>query len=342
MRDPQRPQPANKPPAPTTPAPVQDQLPNSVFSTLPRQVTCDFSLEHRGRHPDSDGVPSHVRSDLRGWLILTARWKHLASRLQAAALLPLLSLDSSRSILDVGCGRGGISNLLACKGHFVVCVDQDTMALANVRALSRELRTTERIALVRADLVALPFRDSAATDLICNSVLEHLEEPEAVLHECARVLTEDGSFGLTTPNRSYRFASRLAQAWRIVLRWPNWLKRFVLTPELALASDIDTAREHLEVRFLHKVLFDEEEIRRLLDGESFEILNSSQYMVFLGAIFHDISYGFRGMRTGLWPYLMRVMAKGDRLLDRPGKGIAIAARLNSSLHGSHSQRVETP
>jgi len=49
----------------------------------------------------------------------------------------------------------------------------------------------------------LPFRNGSINMLSANMVVEHLQEPEAVLGEVSRVLAQEGRFVFSTPNRRH-------------------------------------------------------------------------------------------------------------------------------------------
>jgi SAM-dependent methyltransferase len=57
----------------------------------------------------------------------------------------------------------------------------------------------------------LPFPDATFDIVVCDNVLEHLEDPERVLREIARVLNPGGLFLAKTPNRTHymTFIARL-------------------------------------------------------------------------------------------------------------------------------------
>jgi SAM-dependent methyltransferase/uncharacterized protein YbaR (Trm112 family) len=98
-------------------------------------------------------------------------------------------------ILDIGCGDGAATALLAhqAAGHTVIGTDWSQMALA--RARSRGLT------LLRASIDgALPFMDGVFDVIVLSEIIEHLVDPDDALDEAIRVLRPGGSLFLSTPN----------------------------------------------------------------------------------------------------------------------------------------------
>lgn len=98
-----------------------------------------------------------------------------------AALEPL-ALDSRDRILDVGCGTGELSRVLAAEspGEVIGCdVDLDLLAAAS-----------EHVPTVAGDAVQLPFPDDTFDLVVCQALLINLPDPAAALEEFARVSTD--------------------------------------------------------------------------------------------------------------------------------------------------------
>ena len=106
-----------------------------------------------------------------------------------------LSLDSSRRILEIGCGNGNVARGIASMGYQVLGVDIDEESI--------------REAQLNNPLPNLKFRAEAAEDLqergafdaiVCTEVLEHLDDPSVVLDYVRENLSEGGLFISTVPN----------------------------------------------------------------------------------------------------------------------------------------------
>jgi SAM-dependent methyltransferase len=112
-----------------------------------------------------------------------ARLKH---RNDEALVLALLGRAGEvRSVLDLPCGTGRLFPALGAAGYRVTGAD---VALEMLRA-GRATRPEERVPLVRADALRLPFQTGAFDAVVVQRFLFHLEREAlgGVLRELARV-----------------------------------------------------------------------------------------------------------------------------------------------------------
>ncbi|HID31402.1 MAG TPA: class I SAM-dependent methyltransferase, partial [Desulfobacterales bacterium] len=94
-------------------------------------------------------------------------------------------------LLDAGCGQAGLVEGYCGLAHMVVGVD---------KCLRRFRESIKVKDLVEGGLEALPFPNEVFSLITCSWVLEHLENPIAVLIEITRVLRPGGHFLFLTPN----------------------------------------------------------------------------------------------------------------------------------------------
>ncbi|HET7419438.1 MAG TPA: methyltransferase domain-containing protein [Candidatus Dormibacteraeota bacterium] len=112
----------------------------------------------------------------------------------------------SSRVLDLGCGRGGVVELIWRDVRFAAGIDPDAPSLASHRAAG--------MPVVRGVGETLPFVDSSFDLIVSLWVLEHLRDPAATLREVRRVLAPGGHFVFVTPNlrNPLMLANRIGKA----------------------------------------------------------------------------------------------------------------------------------
>lgn len=109
-------------------------------------------------------------------------------------LKALKALGPVRRILDVGCGDGSLSALLARKSEQIagIEVSMEACRIARLRG----------IGVARADVenYSFPFRSESFDVVVAGEVIEHMTDPDEFLQEVVRVLKPNGHCILTTPN----------------------------------------------------------------------------------------------------------------------------------------------
>ena len=124
--------------------------------------------------------------------------------------------NNGATIVDVGCGGGLLAEEFARMGLRVTGIDPAPQSIETARshAAAAGLDIDYRVGCGEA----LPFVDGAFDAVACCDVLEHVDEPAAVIAEMARVLKPGGLLLYDTVNRTLR-------SWFAVIKlmqdWPS-------------------------------------------------------------------------------------------------------------------------
>ncbi len=118
--------------------------------------------------------------------------------------------DGPADVLDVGGGTGGFAVPLARAGHRVTVVDASPDALAALDRRAAEAGVTDRIRGVQGDAdTVTDVAGMASADLVlCHSVLEVVDSPQAAAAALAAVLRPGGAASVLVVNRVAAVLSR--------------------------------------------------------------------------------------------------------------------------------------
>jgi 2-polyprenyl-6-hydroxyphenyl methylase/3-demethylubiquinone-9 3-methyltransferase len=162
------------------------------MSSIPQQANVDpaelakFSaLAHRWWDPESELTgPLHRMNPLRlDWI----------DRVVGGV--------AGKTVLDVGCGGGILSEAMALRGASVVGIDLADKALGVARLHQLESAVPVDYRLVSAEQLAQ--QSPASFDVVtCMEMLEHVPAPASSLAACGRLVRPGGVVAISTINRN--------------------------------------------------------------------------------------------------------------------------------------------
>jgi SAM-dependent methyltransferase len=121
----------------------------------------------------------------------------LAKRGESSAAFFFPFLDRQMSLLDIGCGPGAITTVLAGRIRQATGIDIEPNAIERARRLAVE-RGIASLKFVAGDMTLLPFNDDEFDAVFAHGVLYHLDEATLTrtLEEARRVLRPGGVIGI--------------------------------------------------------------------------------------------------------------------------------------------------
>ncbi len=186
------------------------------------------------RAQDYDREPGHgIRTSREEWA-----WRRVL-----AAAFDRTQTETPLRILDVGCGTGAITVVLATMGYQVTGIDlsPDMLAVARARAEERGLPIT----LVEGQAEKLPFADGAFDVVFSRHLLWTLPRPRKTIGEWARMTRPGGLVAVADgwweePGPEMRARRAIGSAFRAALERPSASSAAYreLRPSLPLAGGL--------------------------------------------------------------------------------------------------------
>ncbi len=146
-----------------------------------------------------------------------ARWRasrlgRITDRLEQQTLLEMLGpLDGQRA-LDVGCGDGAFSLMLARRGAEITGLDRDPVMIATARRRAEIEKTPAQF--VQGTAASLPFPDATFDRVLAVTVLCFVDDAAPAIAEMARVLRPGGRLVIGELGRwSVWAATRRLRGW---------------------------------------------------------------------------------------------------------------------------------
>jgi ubiquinone biosynthesis O-methyltransferase len=138
------------------------------------------------------------------WWTGETRWLRLLQNMVPARLAyftPIVGDWRGKTVLDLGCGGGFMSEALAQHGANVIGVDpsQPAITIARKHAQATGLAIDYHVGAGES----LPIAENSVDIVLCVDVLEHVRDLDVVLDEVRRVLKPGGLFLFDTINRTW-------------------------------------------------------------------------------------------------------------------------------------------
>lgn len=177
---------------------------------------------------------------------------HLGGLPATRRLLELCHVDQAGEVLDVGCGIGvGPAVIARTHGCRVVGVDLSPRMIQWARRRARDEGVEDRVSLMVADVLALPFEDDRFEVVVAESVLAFVADKERAIAEMVRVARPGSYVGLnegfllteTPPPRVAALARRIGSEMVTLDRWRELWDGSGLDERVVRTYRIDPARE---------------------------------------------------------------------------------------------------
>ena len=153
-------------------------------------------------------------------------------------LLNSYNLDKDKKVLDIACGKGTTSILIAKKfGCRVVGIDISPVLIEEAKKLAKRNKVDKLIDFQVADATHLPFNDNEFDASIAQAMLVLIDDKESVIREALRVIKPSGLAGwieLTWQQNPSEFvyeASLRSNLCILHVKCKNvgWLEKYVYT-----------------------------------------------------------------------------------------------------------------
>ncbi len=137
-----------------------------------------------------EAIRRYWNTRAEGYSLKTAYDMQHAENIWLERLRPFLPESGRLDILDIGCGPGFFSLLLARQGHAVVAFDYTEGMLEQASRNAEEAGVS--LTLRQGDAQNLPFPDASFDLIVSRNLTWNLEHPEKAYAEWLRVLRPGG------------------------------------------------------------------------------------------------------------------------------------------------------
>jgi len=219
----------------------------------------------------------HYRAARPGWLSSGDQFDLVVAK----------HLSADAMVLDLGCGRTGGIERFWRQARLAVGIDPDLRSLADRHG---------GMPVLQSGGEHLPFADASFDMVVSVWVLEHLDAPERVFNEVARVLKPGGHFIFLTPNalNPLVLGNRVGQV-------APWLQQQLVAGVYGRDKD-DTFGAHYRANTTAR-------LRAIADETGFsvaelKVIADPTYVAFNALLFRAAMLGERMLPAGLGVHLL--------------------------------------
>jgi len=167
--------------------------------------------------------------------IVKEAWKLENHIIEILNLFEIPSLNNKILLtLDVGCGMGGWSMMLAKEGLNVVAIDisSQSIKIAKNKIGEEELS----VPTIIGDVTKAPFKPEAFNICFCAQVLHHFPNLDFIVFELSRILRNNGIIILFEPNGSNIIFKIIRFVKEMIPK--NWMEKRQMTTMNESAHDV--------------------------------------------------------------------------------------------------------
>jgi SAM-dependent methyltransferase len=168
----------------------------------------------------------------------------------APPFLDAIAPSGTERTLDVACGVGRLTLMLAKLTQHVTGIDLTAAMIEQARALQAEAGITNVDWRV-GDILPLPFPDSAFSLVVSQAAFHHFADPAAVLAEMARVCTRDGRIAVNDMSPEPQTAEALNRVEK--LRDPSHMRALPPSELRALGKAIGLVETAVSSYYIPKI-----------------------------------------------------------------------------------------
>lgn len=194
------------------------------------------------RRPDLSRLTGLQDASMGGWF-----------NSETGELVPGFAIDSDDVVVDIGCGAGGASMFCARQGASVHFLDLDAEKVAEAEARLAQISPGKCTGIV-SDCTPLPLEDGTASKVIAMEMLEHVQDPMAVMKEMVRVGRPGALYLISVPDaKGELLQKKIADPAHFEA--PNHVRIFTCTELEKLVEEAGLVIEHRQASGFYWVIW---------------------------------------------------------------------------------------